>query len=99
MDPIIASIITGLVVSIVSGAIMALMKRRWDKKDIKQAQLDDLLEQIKINQRSIWRVNKTVLIMAKIIDDQTDKVHSELGSSLEDIATELLREEPDADKG
>lgn len=102
-DPISASIITGLVIAIVSGTILGFMRRRWEIQDIKRkAKLDELMtfderikkiEEIIIEvQKSIWRLNKTVLIMAKIIDDQTAKVHSELSSSLEDIASELLKE-------
>ncbi len=99
IDPITSSIVTGIVVSLFSGIILVLLRRRWqniDKKEIKKQAKDEELEVLKkfiVNaEKSIWRLNKTVLIMAKIIDDQTEKAHGDLNSSLEDIATELLRE-------
>jgi len=92
MDPVTSAIVAGVAVSIISGLVLSYMKRRWQKQDMKDAKKTDHDDAIKDLQRSIWRLNKTVLIMAKIIDDQTAKVHQELSSSLEDIATELLRE-------
>lgn len=92
MDPITSAIVAGIAVSLLSGLVLSFMKRRWHKQDLKEAKKTDSEEAIKNVQRSIWRLNKTVLIMAKIIDDQTAKVHQDLTSSLEDIATELLRE-------
>lgn len=96
MEPIIASIITGLIISVIGGVIIAYLKRKWSKKDkieMKQTkQENEQYEAIQKMERSIWRLNKTVLIMAKIIDDQTARNHPELTSSLEDIASELLKE-------
>lgn len=92
IDPISTAIITGLTVALISGIILALMKRRWENKDKTEVKDTEDTKTIKNIQKSIWRLNKTVLIMAKIIDDQNVKVHSELSSSLEDIAGELLRE-------
>lgn len=99
IDPLTSSIITGIAVSLFAGIILALLRRRWqniDKKERKRKAKDDELEVLKKfianSEKSIWRLNKTVLIMAKIIDDQTEKAHGDLNSSLEDIATELLRE-------
>lgn len=101
VDPLTASAITGFIVAIISGTILALMKRKWEKTDKKDEKNDKEIEDaekekteqeeaIQEIQKSIWRLNKTVLIMAKLIDDQTAKVHSELSASLEDIAEELL---------
>jgi len=90
MDPITASVVTGITIATISGAMLAWMKRRWAKVDKKEIKNNLDHNEIKELQRSIWRLNKTVLIMAKIIDDQTVKVHTELISSLEDIANELL---------
>lgn len=96
MEPITASVITGVVISVISGIVLGIMKRKWQKTDrkeeIKLNRETEEIKQIREMQKSIWRLNKTVLIMAKIIDDQTAKVHSELSSSLEDIASELLGE-------
>lgn len=106
VDPITA----GLTVALVSGGILALVRRRWEIADIKskarkeerdivESEIKKLKENHQTMIKSIWRLNKTIVIMAKIIDDQTAKVHSELISSLEDIAHELLREPVDYDQG
>ncbi len=44
------------------------------------------------HRRAIWRINKTLIIFAKIIDAQTEKVHPEITTQLEDITEELLEE-------
>ena len=87
LDPLTSSIVTGVLVSLFAGVVLALLRRRWQNVDRKRL-VKDHAEIVK----SIWRINKTILIMAKIIDDQTEKAHADLNSSLEDIATELLRE-------
>lgn len=92
IDPTTSAIIAGLSVSVVSGLVLGLMNRRWKRQDRKEAKKTTTDEAILNLQKSIWRLNKTVLIMAKIIDDQTAKVHKDLSSSLEDIASELLGE-------
>jgi len=95
MEPIVLPVIVGIVISSISGAIIAIMKRRWKKSDKKIDNTAENTKAIRDVQRSIWRLNKTVLIMAKIIDDQTAKIHPDLTSSLEDIASELLKESDD----
>ncbi len=92
IDPMTSAIIAGISVSVVSGLVLGFMKRRWQKQDRSEARKSDTDKAILNLQKSIWRLNKTVLIMAKIIDDQTAKVHKDLSSSLEDIASELLKE-------
>ena len=92
IDPTTSAIIAGISVSVISGIVLGLMNRRFPKQDRKDAKKTDTDEAIQALQRSIWRLNKTVLIMAKIIDDQTAKVHKDLSSILEDIASELLKE-------
>jgi len=46
-----------------------------------------------INRKRLWRIEKTLAIMAKIIDTQTDKVHPELSSQLNDFVQEMLGDE------
>ena len=100
MEPIILPIIIGIIIALVPSTLLAVMKRKWKKNDIeKKEEVNNTkanTEAIREMKRSIWRLNKTVLIMTKILDDQTSKYHPELASSLEDIATELLKE---SDKG
>jgi len=90
MEPILLPIIVGIVISSISGIILGLMNRRWKKKDSQRDMVKDNMEAIRDMRKAIWRLNKTVLIMAKLQDDQTSKNHPELISNLEDIATELL---------
>jgi len=96
MEPIFASIITGIVITVVGGIVVAFLKRKWSKCDHnkldEEKKITEQYQAVKSMEKSIWRLNKTVLIMAKIIDDQTTKNHPDLTSSLEDIATELLKE-------
>ena len=91
-DPVLTPIIVGVVISVVSGGIIAFLKRRWSIAKEKENKVEENTEAIRDMQKAIWRLNKTVLIMAKLQDDQTAKNHPELTSSLEDIAVELLKE-------
>lgn len=90
IDPITASILGGLVVALISGIIFVFIRRKFQKNDKRDIKMEEDAVIIENMQKNIWRLNKTVLIMAKMIDDQTAKVHAELNTSLEDIATELL---------
>ena len=47
-------------------------------------------EEIEKLHRTQWRTAKTLLILAKLIDDQTKKEHPDITTELEDIARELL---------
>jgi len=96
MDPITVGIVVGAIVSVVSGIIIGLLNRRWKKKDDKKAKEEadykTIKKQIELLRKAVWRQNKTILIMAKLLDDQVEKSHPELNSALEDIASELLKE-------
>jgi peptidoglycan hydrolase CwlO-like protein len=85
-------IISGIIIAIISGTFMAVMKRSWVKKANEDKKIDELEKSVHILQKSIWRLNKTVLIMAKILDEQTAKEHPDLTNNLENIASELLNE-------
>lgn len=106
MEPVATTIIGGLVVTIVGGAIIALLRRRWEIKDLKykireeekktfDAKIDKLEKAQEKQNKYLWRLGKTVVIICKILDDQTSKMHSELTSNLENIAQELLHDKPD----
>lgn len=96
MDPITIAIVTGISVSVVSASIIGLLKRKWKKKDDKKAKeeedYNEIKNQIESLRKAIWRANKTIVIMAKMLDDQTEKTHPELNPMLEEIADELLKE-------
>lgn len=60
MDPISASIITGLIIALVSGAILGFMRRRWEIQDIKRkTKLDEL-------ERFDGRINKMEEIITEL---------------------------------
>lgn len=96
MDPITIAIVTGISISVVSASVIGLLKRKWKKKDDKKAKeeagYNEITNQIELLRKAIWRVNKTIVIMAKMLDDQTEKTHPELNPMLEEIADELLKE-------
>ena len=103
MDPI----TVGLIVTLGGGAVLAILRRRWEIQDIKKKakieevtkfneRIQKLESMVSSMQKGIWRLNKVSIIQAKILDDQTEKNHPELASSLEDITAELLKE---SDKG
>ena len=85
-------IVSGIIIAIISGMFMAVMKRSWAKKADEDRKIVELEKSVHILHKSIWRINKTVLIMAKILDEQTAKEHPDLTTNLENIASELLNE-------
>jgi len=98
MDPVTSSIIVGVLISVVSGIIIGYLNNRWKKKAEKKAEEEAELEAIKKEiialRRTVWRLGKTMLIMAKVLDDQSEKNHGD-NPVLEEIANELLRENGD----
>ncbi len=46
----------------------------------------------KLNKRT-WRIQKTLILMAKMIDTQTNKQHPGIGSDLDDLVKEMLEED------
>jgi len=85
-------IVSGIIIAVISGMFMAVMKRSWVKKADEDRKIVELEKSVHVLQKSIWRLNKTVLIMAKILDEQTAKEHPDLTTNLENIASELLNE-------
>lgn len=75
--------ILGAVLTAVFGLIGWKIKIRLDEQ---KKHLDDVLDL----RKAVWRLNKTVVIMAKILDSVSKKTHPELQTELEEIARELL---------
>jgi hypothetical protein len=88
----ITMIISGVTIAVISGMMLALIHRGWAKKATEDKRMKELEKSVHVLQKSIWRLNKTVLIMAKILDEQTAKEHPDLTTNLENIASELLNE-------
>lgn len=81
-DPITLTVI-GALISAGIGGIAWWIKRRISKKEKHYDDVEDL-------RKSVWRLNKTVLILAKMLDSLSKKAHPEFESELEEIARELL---------
>jgi len=57
----------------------------------KSSEIAKLKVKVKTNRDEIWQVNKALIIMAKLIDEQVRKAHPEQShTELEDIAKEIL---------
>ncbi len=63
--------------------MFVLLKRRAQKKEEHHEDVENL-------KKAVWRLNKTVIILAKLLDEKGKKAHPELSSELEEIAKELL---------
>lgn len=75
--------ILGAVLTAVFGLIGWKIKTQFDNQ---KKHLDDVADL----RKAVWRLNKTVVIMAKILDSISKKTHPELQTELEEIARELL---------
>lgn len=75
--------ILGAVLTAVFGLIGWKIKIQFDNQ---KKHLDDVADL----RKAVWRLNKTVVIMAKILDSISKKTHPELQTELEEIARELL---------
>lgn len=103
-DPITTGIVIGLTVSLGSAGVIALFRHSYNKKrkkleeDIKKYEelirkIEDLCNEQTKSRKAIWRLNKAVVIMAKMLDQQTDKYHPEIASDLQTITEELLKDD------
>ena len=81
--------------AIVGGAISGCVGLLgWWLKKRSQTRTDhkDMVDE---QSKAIWRLQKTIIILAKIMDDQVARAHPELQTELEGIAKELLDSEKD----
>ncbi len=100
MEPVLISIAGALAVSIISGVVISLLRRKWRKNDANtekelvesENRLKKIEEDLIKLRKHVWRLEKNATITSKIVDDQTEKYHPELVSSLQDITNELLKE-------
>lgn len=90
LEPLTLTII-GAFISAGLGMLGWRIKKRNDKKAKHVDDIQDL-------RKAVWRLNKTVLIMAKMLDGLTKRVHPELATELEEIARELLTTANDYDE-
>lgn len=76
-------IVIGALISAGIGGLSWWLKRRISTRDRHYNEVEDL-------RKAVWRLNKTVLILAKMLDNISKKTHPEFQSELEEIARELL---------
>ena len=84
-------IIAGLASTLIATKIVQWWRTRSQKQEKNADDVQDL-------RKAVWRLNKTVVIMAKILDGMSKKTHPELESELEEIARELLSTTNDYDE-
>ena len=90
LEPVTLTII-GALLSTLGAWVIWRIKKKHDKKS---KHLDDIQDLGK----AVWRLNKTVIIMAKMLDGLSKRAHPELATELEEIARELLSTTNDYDE-
>jgi len=81
--PAITLTVIGALISAGIGGIAWLIGKRISKRE---KHYDDVADM----RKAVWRLNKTVLILAKMLDSLSKKTHPEFALELEEIARELL---------
>ena len=81
-------IIIGLAITGVTGTIVGYFRTR--SKCLREMQ-QDISEMSKRN----FRIEKAIIILARMIDEQTDKAHPELNTDLDGLIKEILRSNND----
>lgn len=77
-------IIIGLAITGITGTIVGYFRTR--SKCLREMQ-KDLSEMSKRN----FRIEKAIIILARMVDEQTDKAHPELNTDLDGLIKEILR--------
>jgi hypothetical protein len=85
IDPVIAVVI-GVLISTGIGGFSWWLKNRKRKEESRHKTMDDLSKQV-------WRVQKALLVLVKLLDKQIAKSHPELDQDLSEIIDELLEDE------
>jgi len=76
-------VLLGVGATIMGTVLAHKLKHRADAKREKMDEIADM-------RKAIWRLQKTIIILAKILDEQVAKAHPELQTELEGIVKELL---------
>ena len=85
IDPTFAVVI-GALISAGIGGLSWWLKNRKHKEESRHKTMDDLSKQV-------WRVQKALLVLVKLLDKQIAKSHPELDQDLSEIIDELLEDE------
>ena len=84
IDPTVAVII-GALISAGIGGLSLWLRNRKNKEEKRHKTMDDLSKQV-------WRIEKAVLVLVKLLDKQIAKSHPELDQDLSEIIDELLED-------
>ena len=84
IDPTL-SVIIGAIVSSAIGGVGLWLRSRKNKEEKQHKTIDDLSKQV-------WRIEKAVLVLVKLLDKQIAKSHPELDQDLSEIIDELLED-------
>ena len=77
-------IIIGLTITGIAGSILGYFRTR--SKCLREMQ-KDISDMSKRN----FRIEKAIIILARMVDEQTDKAHPELNTDLDGLIKEILR--------
>ena len=77
-------IVIGIFLSGLAASFVSRFKKRQDCLELIQKNVEEL------NKRS-YRIEKTIIILAKLQEDTISKTHPELKQDWEDVVKELLR--------
>jgi|TARA_R110002110_G_scaffold113247_4_gene281060 hypothetical protein len=81
-------IIIGLTITGISGGIIGFFRTR-------SKCLQKMSEHIEVLSKRSFRIEKAIIILARMIDEQTDKAHPELHTDLDGLIKEILRSNND----
>lgn len=77
-------IIIGLAITGIAGSVLGYFRTR--SKCLREMQ-KDISDMSKRN----FRIEKAIIILARMVDEQTDKAHPELNTDLDGLIKEILR--------
>ena len=77
-------IIIGLTITGIAGSVLGYFRTR--SKCLREMQ-KDISDMSKRN----FRIEKAIIILARMVDEQTDKVHPDLNTDLDGLIKEILR--------
>jgi len=79
-----AMIIIWILITGIGGGIAAYFKKKLNERDETKAKVEELIKEVTKINKSIWRLSKTIIVITKLLDEQTEKAHPELAEELLD---------------
>ncbi len=82
--------VQGAIIGAAVSGILGILGWWLKKRSVSNKEHKDVADE---QSKAIWRLQKTIIILAKILDEQVARAHPELQTELEGIAKELLSNE------